>query len=119
MIAKKLNQLLNINNLNQTDLANHLGLSSQGVGRWCRGETRPDYDYLIKIANFFGVSTDYLLGNEKQAEKIKEELREKEALKKALINAGYMKENEDLSDKELERLMKFVSQNKEFIRNIK
>ena len=117
MFPERLTELLKDNNMYQNDLAQHVGYTTQAISRWCRGETEPDLKTLKKIANFFNVSIDYLVGNEKSANN--DIVQEKNALKKALIEAGYMKENEDLSKEELERLMKFVKNNKEFIKGMK
>lgn len=117
MFGERLKHLRENKNLFQKELGDILHVTSQTISGWEINRTTPDYETLVKIANYFNVSVDYLLGNEKQASKFENELREKEALKMALKNAGYMKDDEDLSDRELERLMKFVSQNKHFIKN--
>lgn len=49
-------------NLNQVELAAVLGVSKQCVSNWENGYIQPSVDMLIKIAKFFNVSTDYLLG---------------------------------------------------------
>lgn len=46
----------------QDKLAEYVGIARQSVAQWKDGKTKPDIYYLGKIANFFGVSTDYLLG---------------------------------------------------------
>ena len=38
------------------------GLSSDAVRRYERGESEPNLTSLVRIADFFEVSTDYLLG---------------------------------------------------------
>lgn len=48
-------------------IAKELGYSSATVTKWKHG-TIPNGDTLREIANYFGVSVDYLLGNEKQPE---------------------------------------------------
>lgn len=121
MFKERLSELLNNNKMFQKDLASYIGYTVQAVNRWCKGETEPDLRTLVKIANFFDVSVDYLLGNDIKIIESDTELRdiEKVGLRKALVNAGYMKNSEDLTDEELERLMKFVKQNKDFIKDIK
>lgn len=46
----------------QTELAAILNLHRQTVSQYMDGSTKPPIDNLIKIANRFDVSTDYLLG---------------------------------------------------------
>jgi len=46
----------------QKDVANYIGISQQAVARWEKGETEPDSETLVKLAELFGCSVDYLLG---------------------------------------------------------
>ena len=46
----------------QGELAKVCNVSRQSVAQWKNGKTKPDIYYLGKIADFFNVSTDYLLG---------------------------------------------------------
>lgn len=48
--------------LTQYDLATKLGFSRGQVGNYEQGTREPDQETLLKIASFFEVSTDYLLG---------------------------------------------------------
>lgn len=43
------------------EVADGVGVSRQTVGQFVLGNTKPDIDTLCKLADFFGVSTDYLL----------------------------------------------------------
>lgn len=45
----------------QQQLAQFLGVSKQAVSLYCKGESLPNCYQLLRIAQFFGVSTDYLL----------------------------------------------------------
>lgn len=49
-------------NLTQKEFGAHVGLSKAVVSKYETGMGYPTYDVLIKIAVFFGVTTDYLLG---------------------------------------------------------
>lgn len=121
MFAKRLIDLRENKNILQKDLANILNVEQATVSQWENGKRIPDSETLIKIANYFNVSVDFLIGNDKR-EKIaskEQEMKEKEALKNLLIKNGYMKDNEDLSDDELDKLMKFLNANKEFIKENK
>ena len=48
--------------LSQVALAERIGISGQVVSQYERGVTRPDLEILTRIADFFNVSSDYLLG---------------------------------------------------------
>ena len=53
-------------NLNKTqqDLCEILGLPRYIVSNWEQGRSEPSADDLIKLADYFGCTTDYLLGRE-------------------------------------------------------
>ena len=48
--------------LNQVEFAKNLCVTKQCVSNWENDNVVPSIDMLCKIADFFGVSTDYLLG---------------------------------------------------------
>jgi len=48
--------------ITQEKLADHLGISVQAVSRWESETCYPDLEFVPKIANYFRVSSDYLLG---------------------------------------------------------
>lgn len=49
---------------NQARLASELHVSQQTVGSWESGKRMPSPDVLLKIAAYFNVTTDFLLGHE-------------------------------------------------------
>ena len=49
-------------NIAQADLAKILKISDRAVGYYENGDREPDYSTLLKIADYFDVSIDYLLG---------------------------------------------------------
>ena len=61
-IGIRLAELMKLNDKKQADIAGIIGVSSVAVGQYCRSETLPSIENLIKIADYFDVSTDYLLG---------------------------------------------------------
>lgn len=120
MFGERLKNILQDSDISQLKLAQELGYTQQAVNRWCNSITEPDNKTIVDIAKYLNVSTDYLLGNDSTSNNILEnELKEKETLKNLLIKNGYMKDNEDLSDDELDKLMKFLNANKEFIKENK
>ena len=48
-------------NINQEQLAEQLHVTRQAVSNWETGKTQPDIDTLTSIAEFFGVSVEYLI----------------------------------------------------------
>ena len=119
MNGNKLKSLRENQGLLQKDLSNILHISTSTIGMYEQGRREPDNATLKKIAGYFGVSTDYLLDIEQPITKVEKELREKEILKNALIENGYMNKDEDLTNEELKRLMEFVKTNKKYIKESK
>lgn len=117
--TNRFKELMDRSDSSQTDLSKIVGFTPQTVSKWYNGKTEPDSKTIKKIANYFNVSTDYLLGNDQQLTKYEKELKELEVLKELLIKNGYMKSNEDLSKKEFDNLMKFVKANKDFLKGNK
>lgn len=60
--ADILRQLREERQLSQKDIAGHLGITRQAVALYELGKREPDYRILKTLADFFGVSVDYLLG---------------------------------------------------------
>lgn len=60
-----LKQLRKSHNLTQQELGLHIGLSKAVISKYENGMGYPTFDILILIADYFGVTTDYLLGVEK------------------------------------------------------
>ena len=69
MIGDKLKKLRRNRDLTQEEVAAHIGISYQAISKWERGDGYPDITMLPTLADYFGVSTDYLLGKEEQKEK--------------------------------------------------
>lgn len=61
MFGDKVKNLRLSYNLNQVQLASALNVSKQTVSNWENNNILPSIEMLIKIAQFFSVSTDYLL----------------------------------------------------------
>lgn len=61
-LSEKIKRLRVDKDVTQEELAAHLNISAQAVSKWERGEGYPDITLLPRIALFFGVTTDELLG---------------------------------------------------------
>ncbi|KXS42559.1 MULTISPECIES: helix-turn-helix domain-containing protein [unclassified Candidatus Frackibacter] len=62
LFKKRFKKLRKRNNLTQKELAQHLNLAPSTISFYEVGERTPDYKTLIKIADYFDVSLDYLFG---------------------------------------------------------
>ncbi|WP_311649921.1 helix-turn-helix domain-containing protein [Selenomonas artemidis] len=63
MIERRIKELRLSNGLTQKDLSDYLGLTPKMVSFYELGQRVPPSDIILKLAEKFHVSTDYLLGN--------------------------------------------------------
>jgi transcriptional regulator with XRE-family HTH domain len=63
MFHIRLKLLRELMNLTQTEMATMLDMAPNAYQRYELGTRQPKFDILIKLANYFCVSTDYLLGH--------------------------------------------------------
>lgn len=63
-MKEQLQQLRKSRGLTQDDLAEILGISLSSYQKYERDAISPSYETLCKIADFYHVTTDYLLGRE-------------------------------------------------------
>ena len=62
MFSDRLTQLRKEKGLSQKQLAEDLGVTQATIARYENGTRQPSLDFLVVIALYLGVSTDYLLG---------------------------------------------------------
>lgn len=62
MLSKKLRQLRKEYKMTQTELAEKFGVSQQALAKWEAGRALPETETISRIAGFFSITTDYLLG---------------------------------------------------------
>lgn len=61
-LNENIRQLRLAKNLSQVDLAKSLGVTKQSISNWENNNIQPSIDMLIRLAQFFSVSTDRMLG---------------------------------------------------------
>jgi len=66
MFATRFKNLRQSKGLNQVQLAERLGVKKQSISNWENDNIMPSIEMLMRIADFFHVSTDYLLGRDVQ-----------------------------------------------------
>lgn len=109
MLGKNIEQLRKEKGLTQDDLSRHLGLSKSTISMYESQKRSPDNETLLKLANFFGVTTDYLLGNEQAA--VQDE-------KERLIDKAYLRVTEQakkygISPHDMDLALEFLIKAKE------
>lgn len=62
LCAERIKELRLEKGISQAALAKAIGVSQKAVDFWEKGENEPKASYILKLAEFFDVSTDYLLG---------------------------------------------------------
>lgn len=62
MFPKRLERLRTEKKLTHQDMADFLGITRQAYGFYESGKREPDFKTLQKLADFFNVNSDYLLG---------------------------------------------------------
>ncbi len=62
MVGERFADLRKDKKLSQKDLASHLKISAYTVSSYEREKSTPDDEMKVKIAEFFNISLDYLLG---------------------------------------------------------
>ena len=61
-LAQRIKELRIEKNYNQAELAKLCNVKQSCVSKWERGETLPDVEIIIALAQLFNVTTDYLIG---------------------------------------------------------
>lgn len=61
-IYRRIRDLREDRDINQTELAKMLGMSQTGYSKYETGENDIPTEILIKLARYYGTSIDYLLG---------------------------------------------------------
>lgn len=77
----RLRDLRRENNLTSRDLAKLLNVSQPTITRWENGLQEPSKKNVKKLASYFNVSSDYLLGLTDEREPYKKPMKFEEALK--------------------------------------
>lgn len=66
MLSKKLRELRINHGISQIELGKALAVTKQTISNWENDNILPSIEMLVKIADYFNVTTDYLLGRTEQ-----------------------------------------------------
>jgi len=70
MIHMNLKELRKVHRYTQEEVAEKIGVSRQAVAKWENGETVPDINNCIALANLYGVSLDDMVNHSNQKDGI-------------------------------------------------
>ena len=62
IFSERFKTLKHSKNITTVAIANKLGITKQSVHTWETMKTLPSADKLVELADYFGVSIDYLVG---------------------------------------------------------
>ena len=94
--------------LTQMQLADLIGVSKSTLANYETDNREPDMFKIKKILSVLVISSDYLLGVEKQSSPSKDEEENVDEIAKALyewlIHTGFLKEGQDLTEQQVKGL---------------
>lgn len=99
MFSLRLKELRESKKISQQELAAKIGVSQSTIGMWESRKREPSFSTIEKIADFFGVSVDYLLGRSSETS-IDEQL--------SGVEFALYGEEKDLTDEEKEKILEFA-----------
>jgi HTH-type transcriptional regulator, competence development regulator len=110
MLGETIAKLRKEKGLSQYELADRLGFSRGKLSNYEQGSRQPDYDTLKKIADYFEVSIDFLLGREEKTKAHEDTLEEVNNLVKeyGIEQFGFfdIEKWKDLSQEDIEEIKK-------------
>ena len=96
--------------LSQKYVATSLGVAGPSVSNWEKGKTTPTAENLAALSALFGVSVDFLLGNDFSAKNEIEMVSKENADQFSDRMKQFMADAKDLNDGEIELARMFIKQ---------
>ena len=96
----RLKELRKNKRVSQLKLAMDLNMNQNTISRYETGEREPGINEIIKIADYFGVTVDYLLGNKEKEPPTNSD--------EALMFALYGDDNKDITPELLDEVRAFA-----------
>ena len=100
-IKERIRMLMESKHLSQKELANLSGITEVSMSKYLSGERTPRIDVVVNIANALGVTTDELIGNDIEDDKMGF-IRLKTVLARGM---------ESMSEEDKKELIKFLLEN--------
>lgn len=114
----RLKELRKSKKLYQEDVASKLGIARTTYASYEQGSREPDHEMLVKIADFFNVSIDYLLRGEEHYKELASEINKRSDTRYAAID-GHDFEDEEKDEilvsalKQIDGLEKIIKEHLE------
>lgn len=113
-IGKRLRNLREKFGLSQTELSRRLNIPNQSISNYERGSRQPDYENLIILADYYGVTIDYIIrGSATFAPKLNKD--SENVLQDIFIpfeklksNYTILLDNEEISNQELDEIFIYL-----------
>ena len=70
MFSENLKKIRKDNNISQRNLSEFLGFRCSAIANYESGRNEPSFDTLVKLASFFDVTIDYMLGIDERPKRI-------------------------------------------------
>ena len=87
-IGERLLKLRKEKNISQEELANVLDVSRQTISKWETDQTTPDFDKIVPLCEYFGITSDELLSGKKDIIKAKEDDKKGKFARNIAISVG-------------------------------
>ena len=100
MLGNNIKELRKSKRMTQRDLAEAMNVSQQTVGAWETERAIPGADTLSELADYFNVTTDYLLGRE-----VKQPANNNRNEKADLVAAHI---DDDVSESDMKQITDFI-----------
>ena len=112
-MANRLKELIKAKGIKQVDIAKLLGVKPSTVSGWVHESRQMDYQTLVKLAEYFDVSIDYILKRDEAAPETEKAPDTAEAASEAeekismvqtrqlLVRLGFLEEGRELTEQDL------------------
>lgn len=113
MLRTRLKKLRVDNHLTQEELGKKVNLKKSAISKYEKGRVEPSIDVIVKFAEIFNVSVDYLTGKTDNPNKIEIfDSTQKLSIKihDLLIEKGIVTKDEELTEEKIEWLQKLIGQ---------
>jgi len=117
-VKERLIEVRNEKGITQEELSNYLNVSRSTIAGYETGKRKPEYETLQKLANYFNVSLDYLLGSSNErssADKIKNAISDDKELQETWEQISQrenlqllFKQTKDLDDSTIKQIIRII-----------